>query len=176
MNISSVVTETQSLRIKVTDWDQQNGDWGTIYTLNGNGLNPALNAQVSVARNSSFNLKALAWTVDTDGDINTNGDRGILACREAATWPTSTCDTMGSPPSGSGAESPSLSIDPSTGLLHLAFLVRGKDRDGTSDTGIGNRALLYSGQANVGGLSALWRRRDEWLAGPAGADPQTSWR
>jgi hypothetical protein len=152
VNISGVVTETQSLRIKVADWDQQNGSWGTIYTLNGNGLNPALNAQVSVARSSAFNLKALAWTVDTDGNINTNGDRGILACREAALWATPTCDTMGSLPSGFGAESPSLSIDPTTGLLHLAFLVRGKDGDGTSDTGIGNRAMLYSGQANGGGV------------------------
>ncbi len=152
VNISGVVTATQSLRIKVTDWDSQNGTWGTISTLNGNGLNPALNAQVSVARNSAFNLKTLAWTVDTDGNSNTNGDRGILACREAATWPTATCDTMGSLPAGSGAESPSLSIDPTTGLLHLAFLVRGKDGDGTSDTGIGNRAMLYSGQANGAGV------------------------
>jgi hypothetical protein len=30
--------------------------------------------------------------------------------------------------------------------------VRGKDGDGTSDTGIGNRAMLYSGQANGGGV------------------------
>jgi hypothetical protein len=97
------------------------------------------------------NLKALAWTVDTDGNISTNGDRAILACREAATWPSVACDTMGSLPSGSGAESPSLSIDPTTGLLHLALLVRGADGNG-NDIGIGNRAILYTGQANAGGV------------------------
>ena len=152
VNLSGVVTATQSLRIRVTDWDLNNNNWGAISTLNGNGANQAMNAQVSVARNSAYNLKALAWTVDTDGDINTNGDRKILAVREAATWPTAAFDTMGSLPSGSGAESPSLSIDPTTGLLHLAFLVRGYDGDGVSDTGIGNRALLYSGQATGGGV------------------------
>lgn len=150
VNISGLVTATQSLRIRVTDWDLINNSWGTISTMNGNAPNPALNAQVSVARGNG--IKALAWTLDTDSNANTNGDRGILACREAATWPTATCDTMGSLPSGSGAESPSLSIDPTTGLLHLAFLVRGKDGDGTSDTGIGNRAMLYSGQADGGGV------------------------
>ncbi len=82
VNISGVVTATQSLRIKVTDWDQLNSVWGAITTLNGADPNPAVNAQVSVARGNG--IKALAWTVDRDGDINTNGDRGILACREVS--------------------------------------------------------------------------------------------
>lgn len=148
VNTGGVVTQMQSLRIKVTDWDPQQGRWGPIDELNGNGANPAMNAQVSVAR--SPNLKALAWTVDIDGDISTNADRHILAVREAANWATPSYDNMGTYPTG--GESPSLGIDPTTGRLHMAFLVRGQDGDGISDSGIGNRSILYSGQADANNM------------------------
>lgn len=147
VNTSNVITATRSLRINVTDWDMQMNGWGPVTQLNGNGSNPAFNAQVSVAR--SPNLKALAWTMDVDGDISTNADRQIVCIRESPDWPTAVFDNMGSPPEG--GESPSLNIDPTTGLLHMAFLARGNDGDGVSDTGIGNRAVLYQGQSNPNG-------------------------
>ncbi len=147
VNTAGALTNLRSLRIKVTDWDQQSNAWGPVYVLNGNGANPAMNSQVSVTR--SPNLKALAFTLDVDGDIKTNGDRHILAAREAANWGSAVFDDMGTQPAG--AESPSLALDQNSGQLRLAFVVRGKDGDGLSDTGIGNRAVLWTGQSNQNG-------------------------
>lgn len=140
------------MRIAVSDWDPASQAFGPVTLLNGNGNNDAMNVQPSVARlfilGGVARIAAIAWTVDKDGNPGTNADRSLVVARESSPngWSNAIYDHNSALPAG--AESPSLSFDPQTGLLHMAFLVRGQDPGGT-DTGIGNQELLWVGSANI---------------------------
>ena len=97
--------------------------------------------------------RAVAWTVDLDGNASTNSDRHLVVARwnAASGWSAPTFDLTSQLPAG--AESPSLSFDPLTGLAHMAFVVRGMDGDGVTNTGVGNRSILWSANANI---DKLW--------------------
>lgn len=155
-NTGGLTSTTQKMRIAVTEWNAASNTFDAFTLLNGNSMGDAMNVQPSAARiESPFGTteRAVAWTVDVDGNVSTNSDRHLVVARWSATggWSSPTFDLTSQLPSG--AESPSLSFDPSTGLAHMAFLVRGVDADGVSDTGIGNRAILWSADANV---DTLW--------------------
>jgi hypothetical protein len=102
----------------------------------------ALDAQVSVVRPARRGLTSvLAWTRDADGEMSTNGDRSLAVAHLVnGSWSIETIPGL-----PSGADSPSLAWEEAQGTLHLAFLARGKDEDGLTDTGIGNTAALWTG-------------------------------
>lgn len=150
-------TRTDSL-IAVREWDGTN--WVPMELLNGNvngdgfPRGPAWNAQVSAARQvfqdcptcpPQGTRRVLAWTVDGDGALQTNDDRRIsLATRrhpQDSAWGITQPSVY-----PAGADSPSVAVHPrSEELARLAFLVRGKDADGVTDTGVGNQAALWTG-------------------------------
>jgi hypothetical protein len=112
------------------------------------GLQPnAMNAQVSVDRKQGRVL--LAWTTDADSDLTTNQDRHI-AVADCSQNPCS----VGAPAElPSGADSPSSAVH-GADEIHLAFLYRGKDGGGVTDTGIGNQAEVWT--AEYGYHNTTW--------------------
>lgn len=103
-----------------------------------------LNAQVSVTRQSGQSY--LAWSFDVDGEPRSNGDRRIAVGRQTPNgWQISL-----PPDLPVGADSPNVATDPNQ-QLKLAFLVRGKDADGETDTGIGDQAVVWSAVGNTNG-------------------------
>jgi hypothetical protein len=106
-----------------------------------------MNAQVSVARTDG--QIALAWTVDEDSQLTTNGDRRItVADLSPGGWRITLPNEL-----PSGADSPSV-VFRGPDDLQVAFVVRGKDGDGVTDTGIGNQAVLWTAQRTASGWSA----------------------
>ena len=151
-NTGGLTSTPQKMRIAVTEWDPASETWDVMTLMNGNPLGgDAMNVQPSTAR---FDLpgqppqRAVAWTVDMDGDPSTNSDRQLVVARwnSVGGWSSPIFDLTGQLPAG--GESPSLSFDPQTGLAHMAFLLRRLDGDGTTHTGVGNRSILYSADAN----------------------------
>jgi hypothetical protein len=135
----NIATRTDS-RIAVTHWDMAEGHWSSLELLGAT----ALNAQPSVARTNG--QVVLAWTTDLDGDLMTNDDRRIAS---AELTPTG---RMVHVPQElpAGADSPSIALNPQQ-EIHLAFLVRGKDADSVTDTGIGNQGTLWTAQRGTNG-------------------------
>jgi hypothetical protein len=110
---------------------------------------PAMNAQVSVDRKQGRVL--LAWTMDADGELTTNGDRRI-AVADCSSDPCSVEVPADLP---AGADSPSVAV-PGPDKIHLAFLHRGKDGDGVTDTGMGNRAEVWVAEYGYHGTAWNW--------------------
>jgi hypothetical protein len=155
-NTGGSTTTPKKMRIAVTEWNPANDTWDAFILLNGNPLGDAMNVQPSAARlelPGNPSERAVAWTVDLDGNPSTNNDRQIVVARwnVASGWSSPSFDMTSQLPAG--AESPSLSFDPQTDLAHMAFLVRGLDGDGVTNTGVGNRSILWSADANV---DTLW--------------------
>jgi hypothetical protein len=172
----NVFTRTDS-RIAVARWDKING-WLNAGLLAAPTLSSTTsNSQVSASAN------ALAWTVDYDGDIDTNADRhiaiagfnSIMARFNTAQASTLKPDRSSAPkdrasaapelaqdwtivvPSSLpvGAESPSLYDFPQPERLQLTFLVRGTDGDTVTNTGLGNRSALWTAYFDSGNL--VWQ-------------------
>jgi hypothetical protein len=112
-----------------------------------------MNAQPSVDRRQGRLI--VAWTTDADGELATNGDRRI-AVADCSQGP---CEVAVPAQLPAGADSPSVAL-PGPDKIHLAFLHRGKDGDGVTDTGIGNQAKLWV--AEYGYHGTAWN----WLANP----------
>ena len=92
---------------------------------------------------------AITWTCDLDGEPATNGDRNVTVAMQGRTgW-------VEIPPSDPppGSDSPAIGWDSDQNILYLAFLVRGKDGDGLTDTGLGDQAVLWT---------AEWTPADGW--------------
>jgi hypothetical protein len=116
-----------------------------------------MNAQVSVDRRQG--LAVLAWTVDGDGELTTNGDRRIAVakCYHGA------CSVGVPARLPAGADSPSVALH-GPARIHLAFLRRGKDGDGVTDMGIGNQAEVWAAEYAYHDTGYGWRAtavRDE---------------
>ena len=106
-----------------------------------------MNAQVSAARHDG--QIALVWTADEDGELTTNRDRRLaIADVISNTWSIRLPEEL-----PAGADSPSAAFRGEE-ELHVAFLVRGKDNDGVTDTGIGNQAVLWAARSTASGWSA----------------------
>ena len=159
------ITTRSDSRISVRNREFTDGGeaWGPASVL-GEGMN----AQVSIARRSglrSFGTRVLAWTSDADGDIGTNGDRRVaMAYWNANTGAWTALDTSALP---TGAESPSVALTGGSNgtvispvQVRVAFLQRGKDGDGSSDTGIGNRAIIIVSGRNADGAWSIDQLRD----------------
>ncbi|MBM3134093.1 MAG: DNRLRE domain-containing protein [Chloroflexi bacterium] len=135
----NIATRSDS-RIAVTHWDMATGRWSSRELLGAT----ALNAQPSVARTNG--QVVLAWTTDLDGDLMTNDDRRIASAELTPTgWMVHVPQEL-----PAGADSPSIALNPQQ-EIHLAFLVRGKDADGVTDTGIGNQGILWTAQRGTNG-------------------------
>lgn len=136
------MTTRTDWRIAMREWDAVKQTWSAMTLLGQPGT---MNAQISVSRQVS---PLLAWTTDKDGDLKTNDDRQIAVAdynQQSGLW-----DVSLPPELPVGADSPDIAFDPQLGP-RLAFLVRGKDGDATTDTGIGNQALLWSATRTVDG-------------------------
>lgn len=106
-----------------------------------------MNAQVSAARHDGQIL--LVWTTDEDGELTTNGDRRLAVANVISnTWSIHLPEEL-----PAGADSPSAAFR-GEDELHVAFLVRGNDDDGVTDTGIGNQAALWTAQSTASGWTA----------------------
>jgi hypothetical protein len=146
-------------RIAMQEWTPQpgsmGGTWGPMEQLSASPAG-GMNAQVSAARMYFFDpaggqeisRRILVWTFDADGDVNTNADRHLaVASYAAGGWSTSLIS------SATGrADSPTVSLSlsrPDTATL--AFLGRGTDEDGQTDTGmLSNQAKLWTAQYQFG--------------------------
>jgi YD repeat-containing protein len=146
-------------RIAVQEWTPDpggtGGSWEAMQLLSGSPSG-GMNSQVSAARMYFFdpangqeiNSRILAWTFDEDADPNTNADRQIaLATPAAGGW---NAWLAGEDTARGDSPSVSLSLN-SPGNATLAFLVRGLDEDGQTDTGmISNQAKLWTAQVQLG--------------------------
>ncbi len=146
-------------RIAVQEWmpdpGGMGGSWGAMELLSGSPAG-GMNTQVSAARiyffdpanGQEISRRILAWTFDADADVNTNADRRIALATPAAggwnAWLTGELTAR--------ADSPSVSLTLSNpDQATLAFLVRGKDEDGQTDTGmLSNQAKLWTAQVMLG--------------------------
>ena len=151
-NTGGLVSTPEKMRIAITEWNPASNTWDTPTLLNGNPLGDAMNVQPSTARlflPAGISDRAVAWTVDFDGNPSTNSDRRIVVARWTAAggWSSPIFDLTNQMPGG--AESPSLSFDPQTQLAHMAFLVRTVDGDGVTNTGVGNRSMLWRADSNI---------------------------
>ncbi len=132
-------------RIVVRQWDTSS--WNTAVLLNGH-LNNAANYQVSADRQvvQGVSRQVLAWTVDTDGNLATSGDRWVTVFDWNGTnWvkdPTNTLPLH--------SDSPSVAYIPGGQDLALAFLRRTPDGSGNY-AGMGNTAHLWSAYRTFGG-------------------------
>ncbi len=152
-NTGGLVSTPEKMRIAITEWNPASNTWDTPILLNSNPLGDAMNVQPSTARlylPAGLSDRAVAWTVDFDGNPSTNSDRRIVVARWTAAggWSSPAYDLTNQNLPG-GAKSPSLSFDPQTQLAHMAFLVRTVDGDGATNTGVGNRSMLWSADSNV---------------------------
>jgi hypothetical protein len=146
-------------RIAVREWTpipgSMGGTWSSMELLTANPAG-GMNAQVSAARlyfydpagGQEISRRILVWTFDADGDVNTNADRRLaVATPVAGGWSASlTSDVT------ARADSPSVSLSLSNpDQATLAFLARGKDGDGQTDTGVvSNQAQLWTAQYQFG--------------------------
>ncbi len=152
-----VISNTLDVRVSVVNYNldpaSRAGSWGSIVQLGGSGMD----GEVSVARGSArvcelcpyYPLgRVLAWTEDGDGKLATNSDRRLVV----ADWSGSDDNyTLTSPailPAGAGA--PTLAMIPPNGDVALAFLARGKEPDGATDTGVGTQMALWTAQRTAG--------------------------
>ncbi len=118
--------------------------WGPRKLMGLRGpADTALDAQVRVIRPATRTLTSvLVWTHDEDADLKTNADRALVVARLAGgVWSTETLFDL-----PSGVDLPALAWDSAAQILHLAFLERGKDEDGLTDTGPGNLGELWTVQ------------------------------
>ncbi|MCA9873990.1 MAG: hypothetical protein KC441_10050, partial [Anaerolineales bacterium] len=129
--------------------------WGMVNTISDFDLgltaanaDTAMDVQPMIIRPGDTELtEAIAWTRDLDGEPATNGDRILVVARLVGdVW---TYDVPAALPPG--ADSPTLGWDSDQNILYLAFLVRGKDSDGVTDTGVGDQAVLWQGEWIAGG-------------------------
>jgi hypothetical protein len=132
-------------RIATTAWREATG-WDSIELLAAPTISAtSSNSQVSVALAPPGQKgDHLAWTVDLDANLDTNGDRYLAWANDlSGSWDTAIMtETQHFP---AGIDSPSIAIAPQSigGYPHFAFIVRGKDGDGVTDTGLGNRGQLW---------------------------------
>lgn len=140
------LTTRNDAEIATAEW---NGAWGPVSLL---GLqapdDTALDAQVRVIRPASRTLTSLlVWTRDEDADLTTNSDRTLVLGRlSGGVWSTEALWDL-----PLGLDSPTAAWDESNQTLHLAFLLRGKDEDGLTDTGLGNMGQLWVARWDAGG-------------------------
>jgi len=142
-------------RIAVQEWTPDpggmGGSWGTMQLLSGSA-DGGMNSQVSAARiyffdpanGQEINRRILTWTFDVDGNVNTNADRRLAVATPApGGWSASLTSEL-----TDRADSPSVALTLSNpNQATLAFLVRGKDEDGQTDTGmLSNQAQLWTAQ------------------------------
>ena len=111
-NTGGSTNTPEKMRIAVTEWEPASDTWDPYVLLNGNPSGAdAMNVQPSAARLELPGLpseKAVAWTVDVDGNPSTNNDRQLVVARWNAAngWVSPTFDLTSQLPAG--AESPSL--------------------------------------------------------------------
>jgi hypothetical protein len=132
-------------RIAVRQWDTNN--WSAPVLLNGHSSSAA-NYQVSASRQVVQNVsrQVLAWTVDTDGNLATTGDRFITVFDwNGSSWVKDQTNTL-----PFHSDSPSVAYLPGGQDLALAFLRRVADGSG-NDGGLGNTAHLWSARRVFGG-------------------------
>jgi len=128
------ITTRDDLQIAVRNFDYTAAAWDELALLSA----APSNSQVSVARADGYAV--LAWTSEGDADPATNADRRIALAEglPGGGW------TIGIPSMlPAGAEQPSVAIDPMSFAVEAAFVVRTKDGDGVTDTGIGDQARLW---------------------------------
>ena len=119
----------------------------------------AMDVQPSVIRTDDPDMPAvITWTRDLDGEPATNGDRSVtVAMWGRGGWVEN--PPQDPPP---GTDSPAIGWDSDQNILYLAFLLRGKDGDGVTDTGLGDQAVLWTAQwTSLGG----WENFQELLDG-----------
>lgn len=141
----NVATRTD-WRIAVQQWDATNNNWSAVTLLNGHSSNAA-NYQVTADRQIAQNIsrQVLAWTVDTDGELGTTGDRWLTIFEwNGSTWVKDPTNTL-----PLASDSPSIAYLPGGQDLALAFLRRVNDASG-SDGGLGNNARLWSARRTQG--------------------------
>ncbi len=142
-------------RIATTDWRDDVTGWRAFEVLAAPTISSTTsNSQVSVALAPPGQIgDHLAWTVDLDADLNTNSDRYVAwSNNQLGAWNTVVLTESQQMPAG--IDSPSIAIDPlsSAGAPQFAFIVRTKDGDGVTDTGLSNRGQLWRAYFDVSGL------------------------
>jgi hypothetical protein len=158
------LTTRSDQRIAVREWTPQpansQGDWDSMQILSA-GAGSGSNSQVSAARlyfedpatGQTLNRKILVWTYDADGDWNTNNDRRMaVAIPAAGGWSASLTSEQ-----TNRSDSPDVSLsmnNPDRAVV--AFLVRGTDGDGLTDTGmLSNQARLWTAHYQFGDGSVV---------------------
>jgi hypothetical protein len=107
-----------------------------------------MDVQPSVIRTDDPDMPAaITWTRDLDGEPATNGDRNVTV----AFWGRN--GWVENPPQDPppGTDSPAIGWDTDQNILYLAFLERGVDGDGVTDTGLGDQAVLWAMQWTLAG-------------------------
>jgi hypothetical protein len=144
-------------RIAVREWNPAGNTWTSLILLNGSASN-ASNYQVRVDRQevASVSQRVLAWTVDTDGNLGTTGDRSIVVFDwDGAMWKKDTTNSL-----PIRVDSPQVDFIPGGQDLFLAYLVRNNDTSG-SNGGQGNLGVLQTARRNFGGLWSKFAVLDE---------------
>ncbi len=134
-------------RIAVRNWNPGTNTWSALVLLNGSSSN-ASNYQVQADRQVVTNVsqRVLAWTVDTDGDLGTTGDRSIVIYDWNGTmWVKDVSNSL-----PIRVESPQVSFIPGSQDLMIAYLLRSNDQSG-SDGGEGNLGTLQTAHRTFGG-------------------------
>ena len=149
------ITTRTDTRIATTEWRDDATGWRAFEVLAAPTISSTTsNSQVSVALAPPGQIgDHLAWTVDLDADLNTNNDRYVAwSNNQLGAWNTIVLTEAQQMPAG--IDSPSIDIDPlsSAGAPQFAFIVRTKDGDGVTDTGIGNQGQLWRAYFDVTGL------------------------
>jgi hypothetical protein len=149
-----IATRTDT-RIATTEWRDDATGWRPFEVLAAPTISATTsNSQVSVALAPPGQIgDHLAWTVDLDANLNTNSDRYLAwSNNQLGAWNTVVLTEAQHMPAG--IDSPGIAIDPlsSAGAPQFAFIVRTKDGDGVTDTGLGNQGQLWRAYFDVTGL------------------------
>ena len=149
------ITTRGDTRIATTDWRDDATGWRAFELLAAPTISATTsNSQVSVALAPPGQIgDHLAWTVDLDANLDTNGDRYLAwANNQSGAWNTAVLTEAQHMPAG--IDSPSIDFDPlsSAGTPQFAFIVRTQDSDGVTDTGIGNQGRLWRAYSDLTGL------------------------